>query len=154
MARIVEVESADPRLRFDPQAVVRLFHFLDQHIAGWRIPQGDLAIRFVDEDSCRLLHADFFNDPDLTDVMTFPGDPEDDHAGDLAVCPAYAASAAPEHGTKFAEELTLYLVHGWLHLAGLSDLTLAKTIAMRKAEETVMTRLQAAEIIPAFSWNP
>lgn len=153
MPRLVEVESEDPRLDYRPADVARLFHCLDEKIGGWRIPDGDLAIRFVDEDSCRKLHADFFNDPELTDVMTFPGDPEDEHAGDLAVCPSYAAQSAPEHHLSFAEELALYLVHGWLHLAGLDDRDDAVAAAMRQAETAVMERLRAADCIPRFVWR-
>jgi len=153
MPRIVEVESEDPRLEFTVEAVVALFHCLDEKIDGWRIPCGDLAIRFVDEASCRKLHADFFDDPDLTDVMTFPGDEEDEHAGDLAVCPVYAAQSAPEQSQTFADELTLYLVHGWLHLAGLDDRSDATMTAMRQAEKAVMDRLHAAGCVPAFAWK-
>jgi probable rRNA maturation factor len=155
MERIVEVESEDPRLAFEADEIIGLFHFLDTDpaFAPLELATGDLAIRFVTPEASGELHAAFFGDPDPTDVMTFPGDPEDDHAGDLAVSPAYAADSAPRHGTTFAEELTLYLVHGWLHLVGHDDRTEEATREMRAAEAHLMERLHAAGKIPAFTWK-
>lgn len=155
MPRVVEVESTDSRLTFDASAIAKLFHFLDTDavLESFHLPLGDLAVRFVDLAECRQLHEAFFGDPDPTDVMTFPGEAEDEHAGDLAVCPAYAAEAAPEHGTSFAEELTLYLVHGWLHLVGHDDRSPETVAAMRAAEQTVMKRLREAGKNPEFIWR-
>ena len=155
MKRIVEVESEESRLIFDSDEVTALFHFLDTEspLAPLKLAPGDLAIRFVTPEASGELHAEFFDDPDPTDVMTFPGDPEDEHAGDLAVSPAYAADAAPRHGTLFAEELTLYLVHGWLHLLGHDDQSEETTREMRAAEAQLMGRLKAAGKIPSFEWR-
>ena len=50
----------------------------------------------------------------------------------------------------FATELTLYVVHGWLHLAGYDDLQPAKKRKMRAAEARAMKLLMAAEAIPPF----
>ena len=52
--------------------------------------------------------------------------------------------------TAFAAELMLYLVHGWLHLAGYNDLQPAKKRRMRAAEARAMKLLRKAEAIPAF----
>jgi probable rRNA maturation factor len=50
----------------------------------------------------------------------------------------------------FSSELTLYIVHGWLHLAGYDDLQPAKKRRMRAAEKRAMTLLRAAKTIPSF----
>ena len=50
----------------------------------------------------------------------------------------------------FANELTLYVVHGWLHLAGYDDLQPAKKRRMRAAEARAMKLLSTAKAIPAF----
>jgi probable rRNA maturation factor len=65
-----------------------------------------------------------------------------------------AARYAAEHGRDFAEELTLYLVHGWLHLAGYDDLQPVKKRRMRAAEKRAMTLLREAGALPAFSLKP
>ena len=51
---------------------------------------------------------------------------------------------------SFATELTLYVVHGWLHLAGYDDLQPAKKRRMRAAEKRAMAILRDAQAVPAF----
>lgn len=50
----------------------------------------------------------------------------------------------------FSAELTLYVVHGWLHLADYDDLQPAKKRRMRAAEKRAMTLLRKAKAVPAF----
>jgi probable rRNA maturation factor len=50
----------------------------------------------------------------------------------------------------FATELTLYVVHGWLHLAGYDDLQPAKKRRMRAAEKRAMTLLRTTDAVPEF----
>jgi probable rRNA maturation factor len=47
----------------------------------------------------------------------------------------------------------LYVIHGWLHLAGYEDLQPARKRRMRAAEKRAMTLLQAAAAVPAFRLN-
>lgn len=151
MAREIEACSEDPRLQLQAASVVNCLQDLEGVTAP--VPEGSLAVVFVDPASCSQLHGDFFGDPSVTDVMTFPGDPEDDHAGDIAICPEVAAAAALEHGLSFAEELTLYLVHAWLHLGGLRDKTAAEQAAMRAAEDAAMKHLRATKGILQAEWH-
>jgi len=152
MKRPVDTVVGDRRLQIDPASVERCVGVLEAQQV-WRVPPGSLDIAFVDEAACRSLHTDFFDDPELTDVMTFPGDPEDAHAGDIAICPAVAARSAPEHRLPFAEELTLYLVHGWLHLAGLKDQEADDRSAMRRAEAGLMEVLRVHEALLDARWQ-
>jgi probable rRNA maturation factor len=50
-----------------------------------------------------------------------------------------------------AAELTLYLVHGWLHLAGLDDLTPRGRRAMRSGERRLLAALRRARAQPDFT---
>ncbi|MFP4541343.1 MAG: rRNA maturation RNase YbeY [Opitutales bacterium] len=154
MPRAVEVNLQDPRLRLEEASVSRLFHFLDEGLEQFGVGPGALDIAFVDERTCCSLHEAFFHDPSLTDVMTFPGSPEDGHLGDLAICPAYAAEHAADFGHTFADELTLYLVHGWLHLAGLDDRDADHRAQMRSAERAIMAALRAQGLIISARWMP
>jgi len=56
-----------------------------------------------------------------------------------------ARRAAKEHGTTLAAELRLYVVHGWLHLAGLLDGTKAECVAMRAGEAAALAHLDRAK---------
>jgi probable rRNA maturation factor len=45
----------------------------------------------------------------------------------------------------------LYLVHGWLHLAGHDDLVTARKRAMRRAETRAMKILDRERALPKFA---
>lgn len=115
------------------------------------------------------LHEQFLDDPSETDVITFPGDeiftaPErrkiansrgkikadagDAFAGEIVICVPQALRAAAQFGTEPADEILLYLVHGWLHLAGLDDLAEDTRRQMRAAEAEALEILRAAGVAP------
>lgn len=113
-------------------------------------PLGELSLVFLTDTAIAQIHADFMDDPTATDVITFEGDPAAGLAGEICVSADTAAAYAREHRRDFASELTLYLVHGWLHLAGYDDLRPAKKRRMRAAEARAMKILAAANAIPSF----
>lgn len=119
---------------------------LDAALAGARITDAALTILLVADAEAAELHGQHFADPTTTDVMTFP-DGSDDPAsgrrllGDLAVCVDVAEREARTRGRPLADELTLYCLHGLLHLIGYDDITPAKQQRMWKAQR----RLLAAE---------
>ncbi|MDA0346998.1 MAG: rRNA maturation RNase YbeY [Verrucomicrobia bacterium] len=132
--------------------MVALFHFLDES-ASYQIPDGELSIAFLDEKAHCKLHADFLDDPSPTDVITFPGDPDEDMAGEICVSVCMARTYAESHGEDFSKELTLYLIHGWLHLAGFDDLTEKDRQAMKKEEQVCISNLETNKRIPLFNYN-
>ena len=115
------------------------------------VTSAALASRDSDTDAIAGDDSDgdgFTNLLEITE-LTFPGDPDDNHAGDIAICPFIAAKAAGRENTPFAVELTLYLVHAWLHLAGLDDREEDQQAEMRRAERQLMEHLQnAAPALP------
>lgn len=138
--------------------------------APWKFPGGWLSIVFADDALTCELHEQFLDDPSKTDVITFPGDEvftvperreapkavarkklaEDDaaFAGEIVVCVPQAQRAAEEFGTTPADEILLYLIHGWLHLAGLDDLADDTRKQMRAAEAEALEILRAAGVVP------
>lgn len=160
--RAVSLANRHPRLRLDRRAVVRAIHTLDARAAAIRVPparlpRGELSLVFLTDAALARLHGDFLDDPTTTDVITFEGDPapglpeEAASAGEICVSVDTAAAYAREHRRDFATELTLYLVHGWLHLCGYDDLAPAKKRAMRRAEARAMRVLAEAKALPAFA---
>jgi probable rRNA maturation factor len=131
-------------------------------------PPGELSLVFLTDPGLAKLHADFMNDPTTTDVITFEGDPLAELAGEICVSADTAASfvgvplagrpkqtrrQAPVLQVAFATELTLYVVHGWLHLAGYDDLQPAKKRRMRAAEKRAMKLLAAHQAVPEFRYG-
>jgi len=86
-------------------------------------------------------------------VITFPGGPGRDIAGEICISAEAAARFAARKGRDFSEELTLYLVHGWLHLAGHDDRSPHRRRAMRRAEARAMSLLRKAGSIPGFGFR-
>ena len=165
VARTIAVRNAHPRLRIPRGAVARLGTVLDKHAESFLggCPAGELSIVFLIDPALAKIHADFMNDPTATDVITFEGDPAAElggeicisadtaaRSGGLSLATASARRQVPALQKAFAAELTLYVVHGWLHLAGYDDLQPAKKRRMRAAEKRAMALLQQAKAVPAF----
>jgi probable rRNA maturation factor len=98
---------------------------------------------------CRI-HEEFLRDRNLTDVITFEGTAKAGTAGEICVSPDYALEFSGPDRLPFPEELTLYLVHGYLHLAGFDDVDPSDRKRMRAAERSAMKRLRDANAIPGF----
>jgi len=118
---------------------------------GWALAnRGELSVVFLPPGALAHLHARFLSDPSETDVITFPGDPALGTAGEICISAQAAERFAKRKNRDFSGELTLYLVHGWLHLAGYDDRKPKDKRAMRRAEARAMRFLRAAGAIPKF----
>ncbi len=185
--REISIRNAHPRLRLDRHAVARVIHLLDNDFlksplerglpsvvlakdggATRRgvspVPPGELSLVFLTDPALAKIHADFMDDPTVTDVITFEGNPALEQAGEICVSADTAArfvlagrrprrprpASTRACQSSFSAELTLYLVHGWLHLAGYDDLQPAKKRRMRAAEKRAMGLLAAAKAVPVF----
>ncbi len=152
MSRTVAIRNAHPRLRIDRRRLTAAVAVLDAHAGKFRggCPAGELSLVFLTDPALARVHADFMADPTATDVITFAGDPAAGLAGEICISADTAAAYARAHRRDFAAELTLYVVHGWLHLAGYDDLQPAKKRRMRAAEARAMELLSSHAAIPAF----
>jgi probable rRNA maturation factor len=166
--RLLTIANQHPRLRISSRAVSRAIAILDAEFAGRptaghrarpTCPSGELSIVFLTDEALAELHARFLDDPSITDVITFEGDPALGVAGEVCVSAdaAIRQTAAPAgarhrsgRADAFARELTLYVVHGWLHLAGYDDLQPAKKRVMRRAEARALRLLDGHGAVPDF----
>ncbi len=153
MTREIAITNSHPRLRFARTAIVRVITTLENNLPALRIPPsalpaGELSVAFLTDPALAKIHADFMNDPTTTDVITFEGNPAAGLAGEICVSVDTAHAYARGRRRDFATELTLYIVHGWLHLAGYDDLSPAKKRRMRAAEKRAMGLLRSAKALP------
>ncbi|HVU33080.1 MAG TPA: rRNA maturation RNase YbeY [Opitutaceae bacterium] len=165
--RPIAIANHHPRLQLDRREVAAAIAALDRHHASLATRQsslandGELSLVFVTDQALAQLHARFLDDPTITDVITFEGNPGLGLAGEICV----SVDAAVRHVTGerpirksdepgFSRELALYLVHGWLHLAGYDDLVPAKKRAMRRAEKRALALLQREGALPKFRLKP
>lgn len=177
--RPVAIASHHPKLRIDRRTLTRAIHVLDSHHdqlatrASVLRNESELSLVFLDDAALAQLHAEFLDDPTITDVITFEGNPALGTSGEICV----SADAAVRHVTKgpksgtvtaesleplhpqridpqtFSRELALYVIHGWLHLAGYDDLQPAKKRVMRRAEARALAVLERAGTLPQFQWR-
>ncbi|HET7535468.1 MAG TPA: rRNA maturation RNase YbeY [Candidatus Didemnitutus sp.] len=152
MKREISIRNAHPRLRVPGAQVRRAIALLDEHAAKFQggCPSGELSLVFLTDPALAQIHGDFMNDSTTTDVITFEGDRAAETAGEVCVSADTARAYARSHDRNFAEELSLYVVHGWLHLAGYDDLQPAKKRRMRAAEKRAMKLLAAHRAVPEF----
>jgi probable rRNA maturation factor len=103
---------------------------------------SEVSFQFVGEKKISQLHDEFFNDPTITDCITFPVDLKEAIPprvlGEVFVCPKVALDYAKRHGVDPYRETILYIVHGLLHLLGYDDLKPSERKVMRAKERTYM----------------
>lgn len=113
----------------------------------------EVSIVFVAESVICELHEKYFNDPTVTDCITFPFDYDETEdyrlLGEVFVCPKTALNYSLKNNTECFEELTLYVVHGILHLCGYDDIEDEDRKKMREAEKHHMSLLKQSNLILA-----
>jgi len=120
---------------------------------------GELTLTFVDTDEIAELNREHMGAEGPTDVLSFPLDADPTSAaatpgvpvllGDVVICPAVAAAAAPEHAGTLDDELALLVVHGVLHVLGHDHALPEETTRMRAAELDHLKRLHWRGPAPA-----
>src|SRR5688500_908660 len=109
-----------------------------------RSPLREMSLVLVNDATMSDLHQRYMNLPGPTDVLTFPIDVDargKSLAGEVYVCVPEARRRAKEHGTRAADEVLLYALHGMLHLCGFDDRTPAEFARMHRTEDRILTRL-------------
>lgn len=111
---------------------------------------SELNIYFVSEEQICELHQDFFDDPSPTDCISIQVDPPGTPfclLGEIFISPKAAQAAIESYQTTLQEELSLYLVHGLLHLLGYDDLEDQDRAKMRLAEKRHMDYLKKHSLL-------
>lgn len=150
--REIPISLSHPGISLDRRILTRAIETLDENAERFAggCPAGELSVAIVTDKTIARLHDAFLSDPTPTDVITFEGDRDAGVAGEICVSVDTADRFAREHGKVFSEELTLYVVHGWLHLAGYDDLKPELKRAMRRAEARAMKLLASKGLLGAF----
>jgi probable rRNA maturation factor len=88
----------------------------------------------VSDEIIAQVHHDFMNDPTPTDVITF-------HHGEIVISLDTAARQAAENGEPYEREVTRYIAHGLLHLAGWDDREEEERKAMHEVQERILSSI-------------
>lgn len=107
---------------------------------------AEVSLHFVEGEEIGRLHAEYFDDPSITDCISFPIDGPDTPyrvLGEVFVCPEVAVDYAAHHKENPLKETALYVVHGLLHLFGYDDIKEKERRQMKKKESELMSYLAA-----------
>ena len=112
-----------------------------------------MSIHFVDKKTISDLHRDHFQDPTPTDCISFPMDSPDSQGegykilGEVFVCPQIAIEYAEKNNITPEEEVSLYIIHGLLHLLGYDDQDEISEPIMRGEEKSAMSYLKQKDAL-------
>lgn len=136
----VEIVNRQKTLRV-PRAVVRaaVMRVMIEEL-GRRV---DVSLAFVTDAEIAGLNGKFLGHPGPTDVITFALGEDEGAFGEIVISADRAADEARRRRLDPMRELTLYAVHGMLHLAGYDDTTAADARRMHRREAAVLRRFFA-----------
>lgn len=133
-------QSAAPIKKRPVRSIVKAFLALEEK------KYDEVSLYFVDTETICALHDRFFDDPSSTDCISFPIDSPEAEGyrvmGDIFICPQTALDYAQKQGLDPYEEISLYIIHGLLHLIGYDDIKEKDRSAMRAAESKHMKNLK------------
>ena len=107
------------------------------------ISSRSLSILFCDNKQIKKLNRKFLAKNSVTDVIAFSLDDDfdADYLGEVVVSVERAVQVSRRYNNTWQQELTLYLIHGILHLLGYSDKTAAKRKQMEKKQNQILTNI-------------
>lgn len=100
-------------------------------------PPESVEVSLTGDEEISRVHAQFMDNPEPTDVITFPygGD------GEILISVETAQRQAEEFNSSLEREITLYLIHGLLHLVGYEDATTSSRDEMDVLQERLLAGL-------------
>ncbi len=111
-------------------------------------PDAEISLAFVDNSTIHQLNKRYLDHDEPTDVLSFPlSEPGARKlAGELVIGVEVAREQAGARGHDVGAELTLYVIHGLLHLCGYDDKADAEAARMRERERHYLRILELPDI--------
>ena len=138
-AIVVEISNTQGFLEVDAARLARL---VEGVLRDEGIEHAAISVALVDNATSRRINRKHLKHDWPTDVISFTlsaaGEPE--LVGELVISTELAAATAAKVSAEPAAELSLYVVHGLLHLCGYDDLTESDIHEMRARESTHLRR--------------
>ena len=140
---IASPQEAVPVDRRRMREVVRLV------LDGEGVGEAEISLAFVDNPTIHRLNRQFLEHDEPTDVLSFPlSDSPKKLQGELVLGAEVARARAAELGHDVQAELTLYVIHGLLHLCGHDDHDAGAAGRMRERERHYLRQLGLPDISP------
>lgn len=137
---MIYIVSPQRKISISLPSVKQVVLFLCSH---FKIRAGELSVYFVGKKKMSLLHEQFFQDPSPTDCISFPYENSKKiFLGEIFICPEVAEEYILKKNEDLYKEITLYVIHGFLHLFGYNDLLPQEKKKMRRQEKKMLYLLQ------------
>jgi probable rRNA maturation factor len=119
-------------------------------LVGEGVADAEISLAFVDNPTIHRLNKQFLDHDEPTDVLSFPlSEPRSKKLqGELVIGAEVALGQAAERGHDVKAELTLYVIHGLLHLCGHDDHDETGARKMRERERHYLTLLGLPDVSP------
>lgn len=113
-------------------------------------PDAEISLAFVDNPTIHALNKRYLDHDEPTDVLSFPlSDPQARKlSGELVIGAEVALAQAQERCHDVQAELTLYVIHGLLHLCGYDDRDEESQAEIRAKERYYLRKLELPDIAP------
>ena len=128
--------------------------------AGHGYCHGELTVLVTDDAEIHTINQKHLGHDYPTDVISFGYAADQNRQtlqGELVVSRQRAVDESTRRGIAADDELTLYVIHGVLHIAGLDDTDEASAAGMRAAEHQTLTTLgytpEATQQIVGTPWH-
>ena len=143
----VEISDTQRQLKIDHEELGRVVR---RTLAAEGIARASISVALVNDRTIHELNRTHLGHDWPTDVISFSLSEADEPvlAGELVVSAEMADTTAREAGTDPRAELTLYVVHGLLHLCGYNDQTLEEIGVMRRREGELLTEAGLINTFP------
>ena len=117
-------------------------------LEGESVADAEISLAFVDNTTIHRLNKRFLDHDEPTDVLSFPLSEANAKKlqGELVIGAEVAQAQATERGHDVKAELTLYVIHGLLHLCGYDDHDESEALKMRQRERYHLEKLGLPDI--------
>jgi probable rRNA maturation factor len=119
-------------------------------LEGEEVKEAEISLAFVDNPTIHRLNKRYLDHDEPTDVLSFPlSEPNSSKlAGELVIGAEVALAEATRQGHDVQAELTLYVIHGLLHLCGYDDHSDRDAARIRERERHYLRLLAMPDIAP------
>lgn len=119
----------------------KLTNWIERVAARYEKSIGELTYIFCDDDKILEINRQYLQHDYYTDIITFDYSEADEISGDIFISLDTVLSNSQLYHTGFTDELHRVIIHGVLHLCGISDESEANQKQMRLAENEALSLL-------------
>lgn len=154
----IHLSNLQSQLKIDESAIQKV---VETTLAAEQVDRAELVLAIVDDERIHEVNREHLDHDYPTDVISFLYDAIPSGRahrelrgaglsldGELVISAETAIREAAEYGWQPFDELTLYIVHGTLHLCGYDDQSDAERDLMRQRETAI---LQKFDIEPHYT---